>query len=385
MTIKLYETDSHMSEFTATVLSSNENGGKYEIILDKTAFFPEGGGQRSDVGTLGGAHISDVQIFDGTIIHYGDKPLEVGSSVSGKIDFALRFRNMQHHTGEHIVSGIVHSLFGFNNVGFHLGQDVTMDFDGRLSPDDLKKVERLANEAVFKNVNVTAEYPSKDALAKINYRSKLDLKDNVRIVTVDGYDKCACCAPHIRKTGEIGIIKLLDAEAYKGGTRLFLKCGFDALSDYELRCDTEAAVGAMLSANKYSLTDSVSALLKKCEEEKHLRASAENGLVEILADTIQSTDGNLALFSNPLTPDSMRKLANAVSQKCGGVLGVFSGSGDKYNFVLSSSSGKLRVFFEGFCKKFGAKGGGSDRMMFGSLTASRENLKAYFEGDKNVG
>lgn len=201
----------------------------------------------------------------------------------------------------------------------------------------------------------------------------------MRIVTVEGYDKCACCAPHITHTGEIGIIKLLSPEAYKGGTRLYLKCGFNALKDYSLRCDNEAAVGAMLSANKHSLPDAVRALLKKYDDEKRMRLSTENGLIDMLADLTEVSEGNRVMFAKSMSADGMRYLGNIMSEKCNGIFGVFSGDDGEYNFVLSSQSGELKPFFENFRNFFGAKGGGTDSMMFGSVKAYPDGIKSFFE------
>ena len=230
MTEKLYDKDSHLKEFTGTVLSCKKTGEKYAVTLNRTAFFPEGGGQQSDRGYIGGAYISDVQIKNGEILHFADKPLSVGQAYDCKLDFDFRFRNMQNHSGEHIISGIVHRLYGFNNVGFHLGAEMTMDFDGELTRRQLDEIEDLANKAVCENLPVKAYYPTDEELKQLDYRSKLDLKENVRIVEIKGVDVCACCAPHVKATGEIGIIKILDFEKYKGGVRLIVKCGADVHS-----------------------------------------------------------------------------------------------------------------------------------------------------------
>lgn len=225
MTEKLYDKDSHLKEFTGTVLSCKKTGEKYAVTLNRTAFFPEGGGQQSDRGYIGEAYISDVQIKNGEILHFADKPLSVGQAYDCKLDFDFRFRNMQNHSGEHIISGIIHRFYGFNNVGFHLGAEMTMDFDGELTRQQLDEIEDLANKAVYENLPVKAYYPTDEELESLDYRSKLDLKENVRIVEIKGVDVCACCARHVKSTGEIGIIKILDFEKYKGGVRLIVKCG----------------------------------------------------------------------------------------------------------------------------------------------------------------
>ena len=165
MTEKLFYEDSHRTGFTAKVISCEEAKDGFCVVLDQTAFFPEGGGQYADTGVLGTVNVTDVHEKDDVIYHYTTAPLEVGSIVSGKINWKERFEKMQQHTGEHIVSGIVHERFGYNNVGFHLGADYcTMDFDGPISKAQLKEIETEANEAVYRNLEVEVLYPSKEEL-----------------------------------------------------------------------------------------------------------------------------------------------------------------------------------------------------------------------------
>ena len=208
-TTRLFDQDAYLGEFEATVERSVCEGGMYRVLLDQTAFFPEGGGQPADEGTLDGIFVTDVQEIDGEIWHTVEAPLEPGKTVVGKLDFEKRFSNMQNHCGEHIVSG-------FNNVGFHMGSDViTVDFDGVLTEEQLYDVEQEANEAVLRNVPVTISYPSKEELETMDYRSKKEIEGQVRIVTIEGYDSCACCGTHVAKTGEIRLIKILSAQKYK--------------------------------------------------------------------------------------------------------------------------------------------------------------------------
>ena len=265
MTEKLYDLDSYVRAFRATVLACEpDDSGRFRVLLDRTAFFPEGGGQAPDRGTLENARVTDVQITGGDIWHTTDKPLPVGAGVDGALDFDTRFRRMQNHSGEHIVSGLVHTLYGFDNVGFHLGsEDVTMDYSGLLDREQLLRVEYLANEAVAKNVPITVRYPSDDELAALDYRSKKELEGAVRIVTVEGYDVCACCAPHVRHTGEIGLLKVLALQNYKGGVRITIACGgrgFSCLSEHS------AALTAM--AREFSTSaEEIPGQVKKLREE----------------------------------------------------------------------------------------------------------------------
>ena len=235
MTRKLYDENSHLSSFDAAVRSCVPVHDLWQIVLDQTAFFPEGGGQGADTGMLNAARVLDVQEMGGEIVHITDTPLTPGEMVHGKLDWEKRFRRMQEHSGEHIISGLVHKLYGYRNVGFHLGDEtVTMDYDGELTREQLSELEWLANEAVWKNVPITAVYPPEDVLQTIEYRSKLELTENVRIVTIEGYDVCACCAPHVSHTGEIGAIKIIDSMRHRGGVRLTILCGVDALRQYRM-------------------------------------------------------------------------------------------------------------------------------------------------------
>ena len=235
-TIALYDSDSHLRAFDAQVLRCEPADGGWAVVLDRTAFFPEGGGQGADHGTLGGVPVRDVQISGGEIVHFTAQPLPVGATVRGELDWARRFRHMQNHSGEHIVSGILHRLYGVDNVGFHLGAaDVTIDLNGELTRAQLDDAEVRANAAVTANLPVIAEYPDPARLAVMTYRSKLDLTENIRIVTVETCDVCACCAPHVSRTGEIGVIKLLDAMRHRGGIRIWMAAGSMALEDYRVK------------------------------------------------------------------------------------------------------------------------------------------------------
>ena len=287
MTEKLYDKDSHLKEFEGTVLSCEKIGEKYAIVLNQTAFFPEGGGQQSDRGYAGDAYIADVQIKNGVILHFADKPLNIGQAYKCKIDFDFRFRNMQNHSGEHIISGIVHKLYGFNNVGFHLGTEMTVDFDGELTRRQLDEVEDLANKAVYENLPVKAYYPTDEELKSLDYRSKLDLKENVRIVEIKGVDVCACCAPHVKATGEIGIIKILDFEKYKGGVRLLVKCGRDALSDYREKYRNILEISNLLSAKQPDASAAVVKLNNQLSAEKEETAALKKRLIAEMAGALR--------------------------------------------------------------------------------------------------
>ena len=246
-TVKLFYEDAGIREFDAVVLSCVPEKEGHKAVLDRTAFFPEGGGQYGDIGWIDGILVADTKEKSGVIYHYLEKPLKPGTKVHGKLDWALRFERMQQHSAEHVVSGIVHRRFGYDNVGFHLGADYcTMDFNGPLSGKQLKEIEEEANRVVFAGLPVCVRYPEKEELEHMEYRSKIEIKGQVRIVEIPGVDACACCAPHVESTGQIGLIKLVDMSSYKGGERISLLSGIRALRDYQCKQEQAKRIGNML-------------------------------------------------------------------------------------------------------------------------------------------
>lgn len=379
MTEKLYDKDSHLKEFTGTVLSCKKTGEKYAVTLNRTAFFPEGGGQQSDRGYIGGAYISDVQIKNGEILHFADKPLSVGQAYDCKPDFDFRFRNMQNHSGEHIISGIVHRLYGFNNVGFHLGAEMTMDFDGELTRRQLDEIEDLANKAVYENLPVKAYYPTDEELKQLDYRSKLDLKENVRIVEIKGVDVCACCAPHVKATGEIGVIKILDFEKYKGGVRLLVKCGADALRDYREKYKNVLEISNLLSAKQPTVSAAVVRLNEQLSAEKAETAALKKRLIAEKAAGFAPDTDKTAVFENGLDIKELQLLADALCKKAGGIRGAFSGADGAFAFAICGEETALGEFFAKFKAAFNTRGGGRNGIRQGTVCADRAEIEGLFK------
>lgn len=382
MTIKLYDQDSHCRAFSARVLTCQAAGeGRWQVTLDQTAFFPEGGGQPADQGTLGGAAVLDVQEVGNAIVHTTDAPLSPGDTVQGELDWALRFGRMQCHSGEHVISGLAHSLFGCTNVGFHMGEDaVILDFDKELSPAQLREIEDRANAIITENRPVTAVYPDPDTLAGLDYRSKLDLTENVRIVTIEGCDVCACCAPHVKHTGEIGLVKLLDAMRHRGGIRIWMAAGKLALRDYQVKQENIAAISAALSVQQPQAAQGVQRILGEMEGLKEALKAARQALVLEKARSLPETEGNLCLFQEDLDAGSLRALANAGMEKCSGICAVFTGSDQAgYRYVMGSRTVDLRAQAKAINAALGGKGGGQPTMIQGSVTAGREAILAYFQ------
>ncbi len=380
-TEKLYYTDSMMSEFDALVVSceSSDKGG-YEIILDKTAFFPEEGGQYADTGLLGSASVLDARERDGVIVHFTDVPLTEGEIVHGKVDFDKRFEKMQCHSGEHIVSGLIFKHHGLNNVGFHLGHDdVTLDFDGVLTRDELDEIERLANAIVYKNIEIKAEFPLAEVLKTLDYRSKLELYENVRIVTIDGVDTCACCAPHVSRTGEVGIIKLLDFIHYKGGIRIHMLCGARALADYNARYRNCREISNMLSVKQADICAGVSRVTDECGRLKSEISALKRAFLSERIDALTESTNPVIIFDSILGAGEARELANNALEKTKSFVCIFCDKGDgSYTYIITAKPGVSpapRELAKLLSERFSAKGGGTDTMVSGSITATRSDIE----------
>lgn len=380
MTKKLYDIDSHMQRFEASVLSCEKKGKKYEVILDQSAFFPEAGGQTADTGTIGDVRVLDVQERGEELVHITDKPLEAGQKVECQLDWEIRFRKMQNHTGEHIISGIAHSLHGATNVGFHLSaDDVTLDFDIELTREELNNIEYLANLCVSRNMEVTAEYPSPERLAEMDYRSKLELTENVRIVTIGDCDVCACCAPHVKRTGEVGVIKLLDFARHKGGVRIHMLCGLDALEDYREKYTNIQAISARLSAKQHETAAAVERFMEEMERQKKAYTAMTEKYIALRLSTLDRKGKNLCAFDEDLDAIALRGLVNGMMTVTDGICGAFCTRPDGgFSYVIGSTSVPLRAKAKEINAALGGKGGGTDEMIQGSVTCSREAIEEYF-------
>ena len=379
MTEKLYYKDAYIKNFSSRVLSCEPTNGSYAIVLASTAFFPEEGGQYADTGVLNGIIVNDVQEKDGVIYHMTDTPIEVGTVAAGTIYFNARYEKMQCHTAEHILCGLIFKTYGLNNVGFHLGaDDVTMDISAPLTWDQLMEIEHRANLIVYENVPVTTVFPTPEELPSLEYRSKLDLTENVRIVNIGDYDSCACCAPHVAATGEIGLIKILDAEKLRGGMRIHIRAGIRAYREVAKMQEALSDISHMLSLPRLDTPDGVRKLLSDYESKKSDLKAARERYFEREAELVTPTDGNLVLAFNDATQDDLRTLANAAISKIGGILVLLSGSDGAYRFVLASRSVDLRTEVKKITAALGGGGGGSSIMAQGTLAATLTEIEKYF-------
>lgn len=368
MTVKLYDSDSYIKEFTATVISSEKSGELYNTVLDCTAFFPEGGGQSADSGYIGGAYVSFVSEKDGIIVHKTDAALPVGSEVSCRIDWELRYSRMQSHTAEHILSGIVHSEFGYDNVGFHMSEKtMTVDFSGPLTEKDIALIEEKSNLAVYKNADITVSFPTKEEAAALDYRSKLDITEGLRIVTVDGIDVCACCAPHLKRSGEAGIIKILDFCPFKGGTRLEMVAGINAYRDYALLHSANKQLMGHLSAKREAVNEAV---LRQSEMISELKAINEALLNENALLKCKTTEIGSSVYGHldGASYDSLRFLANSFAEKGYKNVVLISECDGGALYVAASQEGRGRDIAAALNSSFSGKGGGKESYVQGKIS-----------------
>ena len=381
MTEKLFYTDSHLQEFTAEVVSCHPCDNGYEAVLSRTAIFPEGGGQAADTGVIDGIRVYDVQEKGDQIFHYLEGELKEGKTVTGQIDWDKRFSRMQQHSGEHIVSGIVHARFGYDNVGFHLNDELcTLDLSGPLTKEELREVENAANEAVFANVPVQISYPSKEKLKTLDYRSKIEIDGQVRIVTIPGYDVCACCAPHVYFTGEIGLIKLVQSQNYKGGIRITMLCGRRALKDYQQKEESVKAIMGSLSAKEELISEAVERVKEECTQLKSELAETRYQILEAQAEKIPEGQKKVCIFDSKLSGNEPRELMNLVLKKGTEVCAVFAGNEESgYRYVIGSETEDVRPYSKILKEQFDGRGGGKPVMVQGSVNGSEEAIRKVFE------
>lgn len=379
MTVKLYENDAYIKEFEATVLSCEKADNGYYVVLDKTAFFPEGGGQQADEGRLNDAQVLDVQTEGGVITHLVDKELSVNSTVTGMLDWDTRFCRMQNHTGEHLVSGIIHSMFGYDNLGFHMSdKTLTLDPSGILTDEDIKAVELKANKAIYENKEIFVSYPTAEEISSLDYRSKLELTENLRLVTIDGYDVCACCAPHVHRTGEIGVIKIIDYIQYKGGMRLTMVCGLNAFCDYSTLHDDNKELMHTLSAPR----DKVLEFVLRDHEVIGTQKATINKLNSQLAlsqlDMVTVGDTTVG-FTKGASFDDLRVIVNENITKAEKIALFSQGENDDYSYVVASDSTDIRDTVRKLNESFCGKGGGRPNYAQGKITAKKDDILSFFE------
>ena len=378
-TNKLFYADTSLREFTAVVVDCFKGKDGFEIELDQTAFYPEGGGQAADKGTLNGMEVLHVREDGQRVLHRTDKPLSVGEAVSGTVDYAHRFDLMQQHTGEHIVSGLINARYGCHNVGFHMGvQSTTIDFDGLIPFEDLAELERLANEAVYRNIPLKVWTPSPGELPEVWYRTKRELPWPVRIVEVPGYDSCACCGLHVARTGEIGLIKLFSIVRFRSGVRIEMLCGRRALDFLSRSHEQNRLVSAAFSAKLLETGDAARKMNELLEAQKKRIGELETQIFRTAADRCSGL-GDVLLLQEGLDPVSVRRLADLTAEACGGTAAVFSQNPDgSFAYCLIRHGGDLRGLNKEMLQALNGRGGGKPECQMGTVRAGKEGILQHF-------
>ncbi len=376
MTERLYYKDQYIKEFTAQVLSCNEKNGKFEVVLDKSAFFPEGGGQPGDKGFIGDAQVLDTIEKDGEVYHICDKAVVLGNA-DCKLDFDYRFTNMQQHSGEHIFSGVIHAMCGCDNVGFHMGENyVTVDFNTAISSEQLAEAERLSNEAVYQNIPIVSLYPIGKEVEKYNYRSKKEIDGQLRLTQIGDVDLCACCGTHVRLTGEIGIIKAVSMAKYKSGVRVTLQIGRKAVADYTEKNASVHAISNLLCAKTEEVAEAVEKLQARMRDADFRYAALKK---ELFAEKSKNVSGEkCCIFDNGGSADDARIFADMLADKVK-IAAVFSGSDeDGYKYAVVSRTEDCREIGKALNTACNGRGGGKPDMIQGSVSASKETIEKFF-------
>ena len=371
---KLYYEDCHLRQFTAVVTGCEKQDRGYLVTLDSTAFYPEGGGQACDLGTIDGVRVLDVREKGETVLHLCDGALEIGKTVTGRIDWERRFDLMQQHTGEHILSGLINRKFGYHNVGFHIGgEGMEVDFDGPIAPEALAELEARANEAVWADLPVKCWIPTPEELPNVRYRTKKALSRPVRIVEVPGFDSCACCGVHVARTGEVGIIKILSCVKFHGGVRLEMVCGGRAYRYLAGVFEQNRQVSQTFSAKMLETGDAARKTAAALAEEKFRRTELQMRVFDSIALSYVNQE-NVLHFEDGLEPGQVRILADKIAGACRGFAAVFSGG----SYCLAAREGDLRPLGKALNEKLGGRGGGKPNFQQGSVQADQARIEAFF-------
>ncbi len=376
ITTKLYEKDSYCREFDAVVLSCEKTDDGYNVVLDKTAFFPEGGGQKADTGKMGDGNVFDTQLQGNTVIHKVTTPQEVGTVIHCSLDWDIRFGRMQNHSAEHIVSGIASTKYACTNVGFHMGEKfMTVDFDKKLTKADIENIENLSNAAICNNLPITVMFPTGEEIPDIPYRSKKEIEGDLRLVKIGDVDCCACCAPHVKMTGEIGLVKIIDFSYNKGGTKVEIIAGFDALADYRMINDNNKDLMKLLCAPRDGILEFVKKQMDAVATLTREKQAIQRELAEATMELVKIGDNAFAFLAN-CTFDDLRYLSNNITTQDVELCVLLSETNEgEYNYVLNSKSGAVIEVLKGLNEAFNGKGGGKPDYAQGKLSGNRAEIE----------
>ena len=430
--IKLYEKCSYLTKNVTKVTSCTEINDEYYITLEESIFFPEEGGQKADTGKLTEEGGREIELLDGQLLKglskeaanlladtskelvaEGQLPSEMifykvsakvlkGTEVECSIDMAKRFDRMQNHSGEHVLTGVIHNKYGFDNVGFHLSDDgpVTLDINGVLTYEQVMEMEKEANRVVYANMPIVDTYPSKDELINMTYRSKIDIEGQVRLITIGNeqeiIDICACCAPHVKQTGEIGIIKVISVINWKGGIRISMLAGRRALEYCNGEHEIIKKLTGLLTTSAENIVGITEAhiaeigLLKSklaTSLEANVISKIDNDIMSVpqKAAVISSGDclpfGHVEFVDGDFPVASMKNIYNYLLTKYKGYVAVLAGDDENgYRYFGGIADGDSRELATALRETFNAKGGGKQDMVQGQIVASKEEIKAVVMG-----
>ena len=378
-TMRLYERNPYQKKFHGTVLSCEKDQKGYKIVMDQTCFYPEGGGQPADHGTLNEAKVLDVQEENGQIIHWTDSPLPAGSQAEGQIDWERRFYFMQNHTGEHLVSGLIHKKYGYENVGFHMNEEmITIDIGGVLSQGQLDEIEKEANEKIAQNIEVEILYPSEEERERLAYRSKKEIEGQIRIIRIPECDTCACCGTHVKNTLEIGMIKFLTMQHYKAGVRVTMICGKGAFQDYKKKHKSVMEISRLLSAKPEEVEIAVKRLKEENQNLKQKAGKLKQLFLEAKLEGIQEGQKTIFLYEENLEAGDLRHMMNALTEKGEYVMVIVPGKDSVFSYAAAGKKMDSREFCKAFARELDGKGGGSAQMVQGTVKGTQEEIKKVF-------
>ena len=378
MTRKMYYENGYTRIFAAYVTSCTQEGERFAVTLDRTCFYPEGGGQAADTGTLGDASVLDVQERGEEVVHFCDRPLEPDTLVNGEIHWDHRFDLMQQHTGEHMVSGIIHSRYGYNNVGFHMGNDyVTIDFDGPIPPEDLPEIEAAVNRAVWQNVPLLVKIPDREDLPREVYRSKRELPWPVRIVSIIGVDSCACCGIHVNQVAEVGLVKLFSCVKFHQGVRIEMACGARALRLLSGVYEQNKLVSQAFSAKIMETGDAAKKMNERLAAAEYRIIQLERQMYRTIAEKYAG-QGDVVHFQENLTPVGVRELAEQIADLCGGTAAVFCPTEDGHSVCLVNRNGSVKELGQAMNAALQGRGGGKPGYFQGSVKATGDQIREFW-------
>jgi len=393
--IKLYEKQSKLKECEATVVDCYVNNGEVYIKLDESIFFPEEGGQYADTGVLEycdsadasvvhSVRLLDGQIENNEIIYQVSDEIPIKTKILCKLDWNKRFDRMQNHSGEHILSGLINREYGYNNVGFHLSDDdmVTLVVDGALTREQVAELESKVNAVIYQNYPITDTYPTKEELANISYRSKIEIDGQVRLITIGNeiqtIDICACCAPHVARTGEIGILKVTGVMKVKGNTQISILCGRRALEYINHNLDTLSQLANAFTTH----ADNVPGIVDNLKNENiELKSQLSDYKEKVIIEDIISNPDNRCIFTKEqLSAQNMKNIFNTLIQHCAGYVGIFAGTDDAgYRYYAGGKGLDARELAKVMRENLGTKGGGSEEMIQGKAESTREAILQFWK------